>query len=91
MGLGELRWWAFLDDMPWQRADMHLKRQWAKNANLKPNNRNSSLSDWTFLSVAVSYCDIVVTEKLMADLYSRGFNTRATVITQLSQLPESVV
>jgi hypothetical protein len=69
---------------------MHLKRQWAKNAALKPNDRNSTLSDWTFLSVAVSYCDIVVTEKLMANLYSRGFSTRAIVITQLSQLPELV-
>jgi hypothetical protein len=90
MGLGELRWWAFLEDMPWQRADMHLKRQWAKNANLRPNDRSSHLSDWAFLSVAVSYCDIVVTEKLMADLYSRGFDTRAKVITQLSQLPALV-
>jgi hypothetical protein len=76
--------------MPWQRADMHLKRQWAKNANLRPNDRSSHLSDWAFLSVAVSYCDIVVTEKLMADLYSRGFDTRAKVITQLSQLPALV-
>jgi hypothetical protein len=86
--LGDLRWRAFLDDMPSQRADMHLKRQWAKNANLRP--RDSDLIDWAFLSVAVSYCDIVVTENQIADLFSRGFDTRATVIAQLGRLPELV-
>jgi len=86
--LGELRQRAFLDDMPWQRAEMHLKRQWAKNAHLRP--QDSDLIDWGFLSVAVSYCDIVVTEKQKADLFSRGFNTRATVVAQLSQLQELV-
>lgn len=83
---GELRGRAFLEDMPSQRADMHLKRQWAKNANLRP--RDSDLIDWAFLGVAVSYCDIVVTENQTADLFSRGFDTRAAVLTQLSQLPE---
>jgi hypothetical protein len=86
--LGEPRRRAFLDDMPWQRADIHLKRQWAKNAHLQP--RDSDLIDWSFLSLAVSYCDIVVTEKQTANLFSRGFNTHAIVITQLSQLPELV-
>jgi hypothetical protein len=86
--LGEPRRRAFLDDMPWQRAEIHLKRQWAKNAHLQP--RDSDLIDWSLLSLAVSYCEIVVTEKQTANLFSRGFNTRATVITQLSQLPELV-
>lgn len=86
--LGEHRLRAFLNDMPWQRAEMHLKRQWAKNPDLRPH--DSDLIDWGFLSMAVSYCDIVVTEKQKADLFSRGFNTRATVITKLSQLPELV-
>jgi hypothetical protein len=67
---------------------MHLKRQWAKNAALPPH--DSDLIDWSFLSLAVSYCDIVVTEKQMANLFSRGFNTRATMVSQLSQLPELV-
>ena len=84
--LGESRCWALLAHMPSRRADMHLKRQWAKNADLPP--RDSDLIDWAFLGVAVSYCDIVVTEKQAADLFSRGFDTRATVISQLSQLPE---
>jgi hypothetical protein len=83
---GELPGQAFLDYMPSQRADMHLKMQWAKNANLKP--RDSDLVDWSFLGVAISYCDIVVTDNQMADLFSRGFETRATVIAKLDQLPE---
>lgn len=82
---GDLRGRAFLDDMPSQRADMHLKMQWAKNPYLPP--RESDLVDWSFLGVAVSYCDIVVTENQMADLFSRGFDTHATVIAQLGQLP----
>jgi hypothetical protein len=86
--LGELRWRAFLDDMPLQKVDMHLIRQWAKNASLR--SQDTDLIDWAFLSVAVSYCDIVVTEKQMADLLSRRFDTRATVIAQLGQLPELV-
>jgi hypothetical protein len=65
---------------------MHLTRQWAKNANLRP--RDSDLIDWAFLGVAVSYCDIVVTENQMADLFSRGFDTHATVIAQLGRLSE---
>jgi hypothetical protein len=71
-------------------AEMHLKRQWAKDRNLQA--KDSDLIDWRVLSLAVCYCDIVVTEKQKASLFSRahGFNTRATVITQLSQLPELV-
>ncbi|MFC2099266.1 hypothetical protein ACFLSF_00320 [Candidatus Bipolaricaulota bacterium] len=84
--LGEPRWRAFLDDMPSRRADMHLRRQWAKNANPAP--KDSDLNDWSYLGTAVSYCDIVVTEKQMADLLSRGFDTRATIVPQLRQLPE---
>jgi hypothetical protein len=90
--LGELRHQAFLEDMPWQKAEMHLKKQWAKNRNLEPC--DSDLIDWGALSLAVSYCDIVVTEKQKADLFSRDsrrFKTGATVITKLRQLPELVV
>ena len=88
--LGEHRWRMFLDDMPSRRADMHLRRQWAKNPSLKPKDSGSDLNDWAYLGVAVSYCDIVVTEKQMDDLFYRGFETRATVVPQLGQLPELV-
>jgi hypothetical protein len=83
---GEFRRRALLDDMPSQRADMHLKMQWAKNANLEP--RDSDLVDWSFLGVAVSYCDIVVTENQMADLFSRALDKHATVIAQIGRLPD---
>jgi hypothetical protein len=84
--LGEQGWRALLDDMPSRRADMHLRNQWAKNASLTP--KESDLNDWAFLGVGVSYCDIVVTEKQVADLFSRGFETRATILTDLRQLPD---
>ena len=77
----------YLDQNHWIELS-HLRRGWAKNASLKPNDSGSDLNDWAYLGVAVSYCDIVVTEKQMADLFSRGFDTRATVVPQLGQLPE---
>jgi hypothetical protein len=83
--LGEQGWRALLDDMPSRRADMHLRRQWAKNASLTP--KESDLNDWAFLGIAVSYCDAVVTEKQVADLFSREFETRAIILTDLRELP----
>ena len=83
--LGESSQRRLLEDMPWQRADKHLIKQWAKSSHLRP--KDSDLIDWAFLSVAVSYCDIVVTEKQMADLFKRdAFHTRATVCTHLREL-----
>jgi hypothetical protein len=41
--LGEPRWRVFLDDMPSRRADMQLRKQWAKNAALTP--KDSDLND----------------------------------------------
>ncbi|MEX0805622.1 MAG: hypothetical protein WD688_20240 [Candidatus Binatia bacterium] len=82
--LGEQGWRALLDDMPSRRADMHLRRQWAKNASLTP--KESDLNDWAFLGIAVSYCNAVVTEKQVADLFSREFETCATILTDLREL-----
>jgi hypothetical protein len=84
----KLRGRAFLEAMPFQKADIHLKKQWAKNASLRP--KDSDLVDWAFLNVAVCYCDVVVTENQMTHLFSRGFDMRATVISKLSQLPELI-
>lgn len=81
-------WRAFLDDMPSQRADMHLRREWAKNASLKP--KDSDLNDWAYVSVAVCYSDIVVTEKQIADLFRRGSNLGATVLSELDDLADLV-
>lgn len=68
--LGEPVWCELLDMMPSRRADMHLRTQWAKNANLNP--RVSDLNDWTCLGIAVCYCDLVVTENQMTDLLRRA-------------------
>ena len=83
--LGEPGWCRILDDMPSRRVDMHLRRQWAKNPELTP--KESDLNDWAALGIAASYCDVVVTEKQTADLLSRGFTTRATVVAALTDLP----
>lgn len=83
--LGEPRWRTFLDDMPSRRADMHLRREWAKNASLTP--KESDLNDWAYLGVAVCHCDVVVTEKQTADLFSRRFSSRAIVLSRLANLP----
>jgi hypothetical protein len=84
--LGESPWYVLLDGMPSRTADMHIRRQWAKNANLVP--KDSDLNDWAYLGVAVSYCDIVVTEKQMTDLFSRGFSTRAKIVARLAEVPD---
>ena len=41
--LGETAWCAILEAMPSRRADMQLRREWAKNASLKP--KESDLND----------------------------------------------
>jgi hypothetical protein len=82
--LGEKAWSAILEAMPSRRADMHLHREWAKNVILKP--KESDLNDWAYLGVAVMYCDIVVTERQVANLFSRRFATTARVIADLSEL-----
>lgn len=78
---------AFLEDLPAQRVTMQLHRQWAKNPDLKP--KNSEIYDWGALGPYVMYCDVMVTEKLFADLIRReGFHPRAEVIADLRGLPQ---
>ena len=83
--LGEPGWCRILDDMPSRRVDMHLRREWAKNPQLTP--KESDLNDWASLGIAVSYSDVVLTEKQTANLLTRGFSTRATVLAALTDLP----
>jgi hypothetical protein len=83
--LGEPGWCRILDDMPSRRADMHLRREWAKNAQLTP--KDSDLNDWAYLEVAVMQCDVVVTEKQTCDLFGRGLSTRAAVVASLADVP----
>jgi len=65
---------------------MHIRTQWAKNASLIP--KPSDLNDWHFLGIAVCYCDLVVTEKQMNDLFHRSeeFESKSTArLTDLLQ------
>jgi len=87
--LGEPGWCRILDDMPSRRAEMHLRREWAKNARLTP--KDSDLNDWVYLEVAVMHCDVVVTEKQTADLMRRGLVTRAAVVANLDDVPRLLV
>jgi hypothetical protein len=66
---------------------MHLRTQWAKNASLKP--KLSDLNDWTYLGIAVCYCDLVVTENQMNNLFQRSeeFASKSTArLTDLLKL-----
>jgi hypothetical protein len=80
--LGETGWCDLLDMMPSRRADMHLHTQWAKNASLNP--KLSDLNDWTYLGIAVCYCDLVVTENQMNALFQRSteFGSKSTARLQ---------
>ena len=84
--LGEPRWCRILDDMPSRRVDMHLRREWAKNSHLTP--RESDLNDWAALGIAACYADVLVTEKQTTDLLNRDPSTPATVIANLTELPQ---
>ncbi len=80
----------FVDDLPSQRADVHLHRYWIKNRALRAT--RTLLIDWGQMGPMVMYCDVVVTEKLFADLINRGhLRKHATVITDLTQLPKVLV
>jgi hypothetical protein len=75
---------SFLDDLPSRRVDMHLNLQWAKNRALRA--KDTHLNDWAYLGTAVVRCDVVVTDKEMADLLGRGLHPRARVLSKLSDL-----
>lgn len=80
----------FMDAMPMTRIRVHLHQQWAKNRDLKP--ARSTLNDWFYLSAAAAYSDVIVTEKLFADLVRReGLVTKAQVLTGLEKLPSALI
>ena len=84
--LGEPQRCRILDDMPSRKVDMHLRREWAKNPHLTP--KESDLNDWASLGIAACYADVLVTEKQTADLLNRDPSTPATVIANLTELPQ---
>jgi hypothetical protein len=75
--------------MPARSVDLHLHQQYLKNKDLKA--KLTDLNDWAGLSVGVMYCDTVVCENQFADLVGRdGFQTEATVLTDLRELPNKL-
>jgi len=76
---------GFVDAMPSIRIDMHLRLQWVRNQQLKT--RLSDLNDFGYVGTAAAYCDVVVTENQLADLLNRDKNKKATVISDLMDLP----
>lgn len=86
--IGEQGVCKLLDLMPTRRVDMHLRRQWATNANLTP--KQSDLNDWCFVGSAVCYSDIVVTENQMNDLLSRADSLNAKVTAEITDLMDLI-
>jgi len=77
----------FVFDIPSRRVEFHMHRQFMKNPNLKP--KITDLEDWAGLGPAVAHSDIVVCEKLFADLVKRdGFSAKAKTVTDICQMAE---
>jgi hypothetical protein len=76
---------GFVDAMPSIRLDMHLRLQWVRNQQLKT--RLSDLNDFGYVGTAAAYCDVLVTENQLADLLNRDKGKKATVISDLMDLP----
>lgn len=85
-GLGAEGLTRFVDAMPSIRLDMHLRQQWVRNQQLKA--RPSDLNDFGYVGTAAAYCDVVVTENQLADLLNRDKKKKATVISNLMDLPK---
>lgn len=76
----------FLGRQPSRRVLIHLYRQIARAAQVPL--RDTDLNDWIYVAVASMYCDVVVTERMLADLLTRpGLEPRASVISNLADLP----
>lgn len=83
--LGKMGWRRFIDMLPSRCVEKQMLLQYSKNP--QSRTKHSDLNDWGALGVAVTYCDIVVTENHYSDLIGREkFKTNATVITDLRDL-----
>jgi len=88
--LGEKGLRSFIDDLPSIRVEMHLSREWIKNTSLQA--KRTELNDWAQTAPMAMYSDVVVAEKLLADLLNRsGLGLKARVITDVTDLPRVLV
>jgi hypothetical protein len=82
--LGESGLKGVIDAMPTRRLDLCLHRQVLANPQYRA--KDSDLEDWAGVGVAACYCDVVVCEKHMADMFGRlPYRTKARVETDLQQ------
>jgi hypothetical protein len=82
----------FMLDLP-SRAGL-LELTWQQHANSDTRWEANDLNDLVFLSVAVGYCDIVVTERRWQHMFNRspiGKRPGTLVLSRLADLPEALV
>jgi hypothetical protein len=68
--LGESGWIEFIHDLP--SRDVHLELLQLRHRNPQKAWDANDLTDVSALAIAVPYCDVVVTERLWADLVKRA-------------------
>jgi hypothetical protein len=78
----------FFEDMPTTDIMMNLRNQ--RNNQFEKAIEPNDLNDLSFLSVAIPYCDVVVTEKQWVDLAKRKGVDRKYNTVLLSDLAELV-
>ena len=82
----------FMLDLP-SRAGL-LELAWQQHANSDTRWEPNDLNDLVYLSVAVGYCDIVVTERRWRHMFNRspiGKQPGTLVLSRLADLPEALV
>ena len=87
--LGESGWIEFLHDLPSRDVDLELLQ--LRHRNPQKSWDVNDLADVSALAIAVPYCDVVVTERLWADLVKRAkldqkYNT--VVLADLNDLAD---
>ncbi len=81
----------FMFDLPSRVALLEL--MWRQHADLHTNWKPNDLNDLVYLSVAIGYCDIVVTERRWAAMLGQldvRSKTGATVLGKLAELPATL-
>lgn len=79
----------FMDDLPSRRIDIHLSRHVLRNPALR--SKLTDLEDWAALIPAAAHCDVLVCERHFASMITRdGFSVRATVLTDVRDLPAAL-
>ena len=92
MALGAYGLTDFMLDLP-SRAGL-LELAWQQHANDDTLWQANDLNDLVFLSVAIGYCDIVVTERRGRHMFNRspiGKRPETLVLSRLADLPQALI